>query len=229
MRQIVRLKGTNQVLPFDYFSLLTSYIHKCLGENNKYHDVMSNYAISSLYGTKMTPDKSGLDFSNGGYFTISSLDNEFIITLLTGIVKNRILFHDIKFDYFDDINEQFHDGWNHFSTLSPIILRKKTECGHEFSIFSDVDFEHLLEEQTKRKLKTLFNVDADLKINVNVNSGKTKNVRIHNSKNTTNYCQISILCNKDIANMIYNIGIGQLTGCGFGTLYKTSNHDFYRI
>ena len=34
---------------------------------------------------------------------------------------------------------------------------------------------------------------------------------------------------KELAELIYNIGLGQSTGSGFGTIYKTENHSLYRL
>ena len=46
--------------------------------------------------------------------------------------------------------------------------------------------------------------------------------------NIANQCQVSINCKKELAELIYNIGLGQSTGSGFGTVYKTENHKMYR-
>ena len=51
---------------------------------------------------------------------------------------------------------------------------------------------------------------------------------VKNVINKANQCQISIYTNKKIAELLYNIGIGQSTGSGFGVIYKTENHKLYR-
>ena len=57
---------------------------------------------------------------------------------------------------------------------------------------------------------------------------KVKKVLVMNVINIANQCQISMNCKKELAELIYNIGLGQSTGSGFGTVYKTENHKMYR-
>ena len=52
---------------------------------------------------------------------------------------------------------------------------------------------------------------------------------VKNVINHANQCHISIHTNKKVAELLYNIGLGQSTGSGFGTIYKTENHKTYKI
>ena len=67
----------------------------------------------------------------------------------------------------------------------------------------------------------------DVKIPEHVNH-KVSKVIVKNVLNLANTCHISIHTNKKVAEILYNIGIGQSTGCGFGTIYKTENKTLYR-
>ena len=59
-------------------------------------------------------------------------------------------------------------------------------------------------------------------------SNRIKTIMVNNVKNVVNQCQVDIKCNKYVAELIYNLGIGQSTGCGFGTIYKTENRKLYK-
>jgi CRISPR-associated endoribonuclease Cas6 len=230
MRIIVRLNGTNELVPIVNQHLMNGYIHKCLGENNKYHNTKNDYSISSLYGGKQLADKSYLDFSNGGYFVVSTINSEFFGDLIIGITQNNVLFKGITVNGFDTIQEKFYDGLNHFATLSPFIIKKYIDKKqYTFAKLSDDDFESVVENHLKNKLSKILNAEVDLKVSIpKHNSHKVKKIMIKNCVNYANQCQVSISCDKKIAELIYNIGLGQSTGSGFGTIYKTENTKFYR-
>jgi len=51
-------------------------------------------------------------------------------------------------------------------------------------------------------------------------------------KNVINHAssiQISVKTNKAVASKLYNLGLGQSTGSGFGTIYKTENYELYKF
>ena len=51
---------------------------------------------------------------------------------------------------------------------------------------------------------------------------------VKNVVNYANSCHINVYTNRKVAELLYNIGLGQSTGSGFGTIYKTENRSFYR-
>jgi len=225
-------KNTSDV-PVHNQSILNSYIHKCLGANNEYHDAKNNYCISHLYGGKLNPDKQTLSFKDGGYITISSLDTNFINKLLIGIINNPMLTNGMTFAGVDHINEKFVDGWNFFATLSPFIIKNNSDKkNYSFLTIHDKGFEQEVKNYLINKLKkidaSLDLSDFDVKIPTN-NSHKVKSVLVKNVINKANQCHISIHSNKKVAELLYNIGIGQSTGSGFGTVYKTENKNKYKL
>lgn len=214
-------------------SLINSWIHKCLGVNNVYHNVKSDYNISHLYGGKLNADKQTLSFENGGFLIISSKNNEFINKMLVGIINNAELINGMKFSGVDYINENFLDGWNHFSTLSPFIIKNYTSKKiYKFLTLKDPGFEQQVKSYLINKLSkidpTLELSNFDVKIPEHPNH-KIKKIMIKNVINTANQCQISIFTNKKVAELLYNIGVGQSTGSGFGCIYKTENHSIYKL
>jgi CRISPR-associated endoribonuclease Cas6 len=58
-------------------------------------------------------------------------------------------------------------------------------------------------------------------------SNKVRTIYVKNVKNMANICQFKLTSCKRLAELIYNYGIGQSTGSGFGTIYKTENHEHY--
>ena len=213
-------------------SQVNGYIHKCLGADNKYHDAVNNYAVSSLMGGRLNDDRQTLSFDKGGYITVSSNDPEFINTLLMGVLSNQEFTCGMKFAGVDPVNETFINGWNHFATLSPFLIKEYTSKDeYKFLTLNDPNFGQKVKSYLVNKL-TKINPELNLKnfdVNIpNNTSHKVKKIMVKNVVNHANQCHISINCDKKVAELLYNIGIGQSTGSGFGTIYKTENHKLYR-
>jgi len=229
MRIKIQFTKNTQAVPVNNQHMLNSYIHKCLGVNNKYHDAPSNYNISHLYGGKLIGDE--LQFNEGGYFVVSSMDQEFLTKLLMGVLNNQDLFCGMKFSGNNFITEKFYDGWNYFATLSPFIVKESVGDNKRFLTLDDKDFESKLESYLINKLSRV-NPELDLldfRVEVPKNSShKVKTVFVKNIMNKANQCQVNIFTNKAAAETLYNIGLGKSAGSGFGCIYKTENHHLYR-
>lgn len=238
MRTIIRFSENKELVPIVNQAIINGYIHKCLGRDNEFHNSKNDYCISHLYGGKLNEDKKTLSFNDGGYICVSSNNQSFLGSIISGILKNPELGWGMNFKRFDFIKEDFigsgtkYKSWHHFATLSPFIIKdyadKKT---YTFVTLNDVDFTIKVREHLMKKLSEIYDdidlTDFDIKIE-NRPSNKVKKIMVKNVINKANQCQISIFCKADVAEKIYNLGIGQSTGSGFGTIYKTENHNKYR-
>jgi len=230
MRIRINFSPSKTPLPMHNQSLVNSYIHKCLGHNNPYHNAKNDYCISSLRGGKMNNDNT-LDFPNGGFLTVTSNNGVFLNTLLIGLINNKEFIHGMEFSGVTHINEKFYDGWNHFATLSPFLVKEYCDKKrYTYLTLKDKDFSSKLKSYLIKKI-TAISPDLDLTdFDVNIPDNpthKVKTILVKNVANKANQCQINIHCNKKVAQLLYTIGIGQSTGCGFGTIYKTENHKLY--
>jgi len=233
MRIKINFSKNTSEIPISNQAMLNSYIHKCLGRNNIYHDAKNDYNISHLYGGKLNLESKHLSFDNGGYIIVSSKNNEFINNILIGVINNPSLMAGMTFCGVDHINEYFNNGWNHFATLSPFIIKKYIDKkNYSFITLNDTDFENQIKHYLINKLTkidtSLDLTDFEIKIPIN-DSHKIKRILVKNVINSANSCHISIYTNKKVAELLYNIGIGQSTGSGFGTIYKTENHKLYKL
>lgn len=255
MRIKINFSANTSIVPNNNRVVL-EYLHRCLGRDNEYHDKRSEYSVSHLYGGEICKDNpKNINYPNGGYFTISSQDKDFINNFLLGLIKNPILSNGMMFSKIDHIKESFLDGWNHFCSLSPFIIKnnngidnysfmtldgeyKRIEGKWQLLNNKDYNFEDVVKNYLIKKLSKInSNIDlSDFKVKIDEldkngikhNKHKVKKVYVNNVLNFANQCQISIYCNKKTAELIYNLGIGQSTGAGFGTIYKTENNSIYR-
>ncbi len=91
---------------------------------------------------------------------------------------------------------------------------------------NDILKEHIINKFSKINPKLDF---SNLKIEVTKHkSNRIKILLVKNVVNTTNICQIAINTNRKLAEYIYNYGIGQSTGCVFGTVYTTQFNNLYK-
>ena len=231
MRLKIKLTKNESLIPINNQHLVNSYVHKCLGRNNKYHDSKSDYCISNLRGGKLNSDKQSLNFDNGSFIVVTSENSDFISSLLSGISTNQEFFCGMKVNGFEFISEEFSDGYNIFKTLTPILIKEKVEeHKYKFVTIKDSDYISKLKTSIINKLSKIDSTLDFTNFSIEINdrtTNKTKLILVKNVKNVASQCDIVIHSSKKIAEYIYNYGIGQSTGSGFGTVYNSKNHNLY--
>ena len=127
MRVKIKFTPNTQPVPIQNYSLINSYIHKCLGSNNPFHDKHGNYNISSIQGGKRINTTKFLNFENGGFICISALgdDLKIIDLIIKGMVENLEFDFGMKFNGVEFMQDKFINGVNNFLTLSPILIKEK--------------------------------------------------------------------------------------------------------
>ena len=178
MRFKINLRKENDAannVPINNQHLLFSYIHTCLGRNNEWHGKPGDYCISGLCGGQMNPDMKTLSYLNGGYVIVASDDEKFLEAIINGLIKNKDLVAGMRFSDFELIEEKIYDGYNHFYTLSPILLKvnsledkrscktvilkargyEKFERYHNLVIMDYPEYEETLTKYLIRKLTTI--------------------------------------------------------------------------
>lgn len=230
MRIKIILSDSTLKIPINNQQMVNSFVHRCLGVNNEYHDVQSNYCVSNIRGCKLNDDRKTLSTIKP-FIIVSSNDGNFLNKLLSGISSNNSFGYGINVIGFEFINEELYDGFNLFKTLTPILLREKMENGKKrtITVFDD-DFIPKLKQSIVRKLKTIDKdvdlTDFDIQL-AKKSLKKTKMEYIKDVSSVGSLCDLVVYSNKKVADMIYNCGIGQSTGSGFGTVYEYKNHKIY--
>lgn len=230
MRLKIKLTANKEPIVINNQHLVNSYIHKCLGENNEYHDAKSDYCISNLRGGHMNNDKETLNFDGGAFIIVTSMDNDFIGKLMCGMSMNTDFGKGMTICGYEPMSDDLYGGFNIFRTLTPVLIK---EYGTDkFKTIKDDDYadvlkKHIINKFTKINPKLDFrNFDVTF-ANKNHPSNKTKLIRIKGRANIASQFDVIINSNKEVAEYIYNYGLGQSTGSGFGTVYNPKNHFNY--
>jgi len=226
----LKIKFTRNTFPVpNDRSAALSWFHRVLGLNED-HDEESNYSISPISGG--TFKGKTMEFPEGGWVIVSSNDESLLGKVALNCFKHD-LGYGMKFDSMQHISEEIQTGWNNFFSLTPIILRKRNEDGERvFITYEDEEFAELLLDRLKAKLLR-FDSSLDVsRIKLEVadhSSHRTQWTKLHDSDLLGSLCLVSINCNRDVGQIIYNFGLGNLTGCGYGAICLANNKSIYRF
>jgi CRISPR-associated endoribonuclease Cas6 len=230
MKLKIEFTKNTKPVPFTYMSNVNGYLHTIIGRNNKYHDKLSHYSTSFLHGGKITKDKKHLDFSNGVVWYISSPDVNFLMNNIAVNIDNHPDFiYGMKLNSINRINVMdFDEQKEHIiKTKSPILLKwydNKTKKNFYYTYESDDSItsqmmKNIIIKKAKLMGKNLNSNDFDIKFNREYEGKKIKWSSIKNIHHKTSVCPVKVKANdKDILNLIYDLGVGHSTGSGFGFL-----------
>jgi CRISPR-associated endoribonuclease Cas6 len=236
MRIKINFNPTNTEIPAkEIINLTKSYLHKIIGNNNIYHNKFSDYAITPLMRGKYNKLNKSFSFPNGTYIVFSTLNNNLLNIILNNI--EYVNFNNIlEFSNIEIIIENFTDGNNYVTTLSPILLRDhkiKTLKKNEITFKDKEHFEKILTEKTIIKLSKFDNnlnlTNFNIKLTNDQSYNKINIIPVNKIPNTASQCNLVINTNKKVMNVLYNLGLGMSTGCGFGTIYNTNNYQKYNL
>lgn len=255
-RILLKFKPNLMPVPINFQTMQNVYIYgKCFDGDKELHDSTNLHCTSQLYGGKLKDNS--IEFKNGGLISFSTINESIMRKLIMGAFKHKDLFCGMEFDCVDAVFEKFYNGCNHFSTLSPFVFKENDRDSYKYVVFNDPRFLSKISEKTKKNKLIILDYpefseyatnrtkNKLLKIDPELDLTKFK-IEIHPHKNHkikktiikkgnsdvvvfSNQCQLSIYGNSKVSELIYNVGLGQSTGSGFGTIYKTENHHLYKI
>ena len=197
---------------------VVGYIHKCLGDNNKWHNRSSNYSVSQMRGGRL--DKNGfIQYPYGGHIIVSSDDRDFISTLSDNIRNGTV--QTMKFE---DYATYKQSSMPNFDMVRINCLRLKVN-DKNITFEDEQNFIDILRSHTIKKL---------IKSGVSESDAETIIIEPFHKENwTTKWCkvkvgtkqenciktsciQIILKGNRSVREKLTSIGFGQSTGYGFG-------------
>lgn len=219
MRILLFTTKNESIVPFDYQYLLVGTMHKWLGVN-KLHDKISLYSFSWLNGASLCT--YGFNFRRGAQWFISFHDSDYLNTIIKSIQSSPELFCGMRVTDIIIKDVPNFTSVENFVLASPIFLKERHENTVKHLIYTDENVEKLLEYSIKHKM-SIANIpeDGSFKISIDKFNGmcKTKIVKIHDISNRCFYCPIHITAKNETKQFIWNVGLGNSTGVGFGSIY----------
>jgi len=221
MRLHLSLTPNKKPVPFNYQHQLTGALHKWLGEN-ELHDKISLYSFSWLRGKAERVD-GGLNFPNGAKWFISFWESKYGSDLIQGIVDKPDVLYGMKVDEVKVAKTPSFNNEQRFKVASPVLVRKNVDHeSRKHLTFKDDDVDEFLSRALNRKLSEagLENSFEPLKVTFDKTypSPKTKLVNLKGTQLRANFCPVIIKGNPKAIEFAWNVGVGELTGSGFGAL-----------
>lgn len=218
---IVKVKFSKPTMdvPVNNQKELNSYIHKCLGANNKFHDAFSDYCVSSLQGGKLDFSTGMLYFEDVPYILFTTNNQEFTVQFLNGIMKNENTLFGMHYDGFEFSDFEVSNYFDKVFLVSPLLLKIKDK---KISVKDD-NYLQLLKEHCIKKLAHNGIVDETFDIEIrNENKAKVKKIMVGDVFNICSMVSFIIKGKKETRLKLYNLGLGTSTGSGFGfvKIYK---------
>lgn len=219
MRICINTTSNNEIIPFDYQQKLIGVLHKWLG-NNELHDSISMYSFSWLMNGKITT--TGYNFERGAKWFLSFVDDKYLKTVVKTILDDPAMFGGLVVSDVSILEDPDLSQRSQFYVASPIFIKRKVEDNIKYYTFEDVEANQLMIDTINHKMELSgLPIDETLKISFDLSYSKKKikKVRIHKIDCKCNMCPVIIEGKESTKNFIWNVGVGNSTGAGFGAIY----------
>ena len=220
MRLHIKTTQNNSIVPFNYQNKLTGVLHKWLGENNLEHGEISLYSFSWLRNTQVF--ENGLICPKGASFFLSFYDTQRLKDVLANIRKAPEMFcgmhvEDVVIEHTPDLTQQ-----EQYNLGSPILIKRKENDKITEFYYNNPISGKLLEETLRTKMRLAGIPDDNtlsIAFDLNYTKKKTKLVWYDNISNKANMCPVIIHGTNLTKQFAWNVGLGNCTGIGFGSIY----------
>lgn len=219
MRILIQTSASQTVVSFDHIPFLAGVIHKWIGENNVLHGTTSLYSFSWLQGGRK--GNGGLFFPRGTSIFISAHDETLVKEIMKGAINQPELFAGMQVREIRIQNTPVFDQEEaHFMVASPVLIKMKEENRVIHCLFDDPDANDALTQSMQRKMKIAGMDDSGLSIRFDseYRSAHTKLINYNGIKNKANICPVIVKGTPEQIAFIWNVGVGNSTGIGFGAL-----------
>jgi len=222
MRLHLTLTPNTIPVPFNYQHQLTGALHKWLGEN-ELHDKISLYSFSWLRGKFKQLDQDHITYPNGVEWYVKSHDEKVIKKIKEGIDKDKTVAFGMKvYKQTTDPTPNFGSVFR-FEVDSPVLTRKNIdEKSRKHLTFEDEEADGCLTRTLRTKLERAGFSGNDLEVIVGFDrsyqNAHTKLMEIKDIKLRTSICPVIVAGTPEAVRFAWNVGIGEMTGSGFGCL-----------
>jgi CRISPR-associated endoribonuclease Cas6 len=220
MRLNLRLSGNTEPVPFDHLHQLTGALHKWLGWN-EIHDELSLHSFSWLEGGR--PGGGGLAFPRGATWALSFHDADAARRLLDGILSEPEVAYGMRvFEVQEQLVPAF-SGRYRFKVAGPVVARaRRGDGGRDYLMWDDPRAAEALTRVLRRKLeKAGFppeHVDASVEFDRSYPGARSKLATIKGISHKASLCPVIVTGTPEAVRFAWEVGIGELTGSGFGAV-----------
>ncbi len=222
MRLQLQLSPNTEPVSFNHLHQLTGALHKWLGEND-IHDGLSLYSFGWLRGAKRKIDH--LNFPVGSLWNISFYEDSVSKKLLQGILRQPDLFSGMRVM---EVQEQATPSFGNFyrfrTDQSAILARQSREDGsREYFLWDNPQADDVLTRLLRRKLEVAGfgdeHRDVQVRFDRSYQRARPRKVTIKGVDHKGSECPVWVAGTPGAVQFAWLVGLGDLTGSGFGGLY----------
>ncbi|MEZ4901764.1 MAG: CRISPR-associated endoribonuclease Cas6 [Spirosomataceae bacterium] len=219
MRLHIHLSKNTSIVPFVYQERQVSKLHYWIGRN-EVHDKVSLYSFSWLKNGRQ--EQGGLNFRNGSQFFLSCYDNTLIKQIIKKIQEDNDFGWGMKITSLTLENDPDFESPHRFLVASPVFIKRYQPDGKGNSFFyhNDQEANQYLTESLQHKLKEAgFPYDeVVVRFDDSYPNATTKGASYKGIFNKGSVCPVIIKGTPEQIAFAWNVGVGNLTGIGFGSL-----------
>lgn len=218
MRLYLQVTRNKKPISFNYQSFLTGAIHKWLG-NNEHHGTLSMYSFS-WFENVSTKRNAGIQLNNNSFFFISAFDEELIKKVVKGIMKDPSICYGSEVAKIQIRDTPVFTSKEKFLVGSPVFIKRRFDNSEKHITYEDPLCNDYLTETLQKKLKAaqLPFENTQVRFDPSYSSPKTKIISYKEINNRVNICPVIIEGTPEQIAFAWNVGIGNSTGIGFGSL-----------
>jgi len=218
MRIYLKLTKNTELLPYNYQSFLTGALHKWIGNNNIEHGKVSLYSFSWLQNIDTA--KGGINTKYGSYFFISAHGDLVIKTIINGIRKNPSVCFGIEVSEIIIQETPSFGTEQRFEIASPVFVRRFADNKDYHITYDNEKSAEFLTETIQKKLLIagLPNDGVRIRFDESYSSPKTKVIKYKDIGNKVNICPVIVEGTPEQVAFVWNVGVGNCTGIGFGAV-----------
>jgi len=222
MRLQLHLTPNTEPVPFNHLHQLTGALHKWLGQN-ELHDGLSLYSFGWLKNAQV---RNGyLHFPKGCIWNLSFSDDSIIKKIIAGImdaseVAYGLLVKEVR------IQEppEFGASYGFRTDGSAIVVRRQRDDNtREYLLWDNLAADAALTGILRRKLEMAGFTGPDLNVSVSFDRryarARTRKITIKNTEHKGSECPVIVEGTPEAVQFAWLVGIGELTGSGFGGVY----------
>lgn len=218
MRLHLRLTPSTEPLPFNHHHRLMGVLHRWLGEDNLYHEGQSFYGFGMLQGARVRRGK--LVFPDGADWDVGFFVREGARDLVGGILDDPGVTAGMRVDDVEVVPAPSFDRPHRFRVLSPVLARKRTDAGRDYLLWDDPEADAVLTASFRRKMQAAGLSGTDLEATVRFDrdypKARTKLLRVREAAHKGSLCPVWIDGSRAALAFAWRVGVGDLTGSGFG-------------
>jgi len=225
MRLKFILDVDNLTLPLNYRYALQSFLYSCLETNRAtlLHDdkTLKPFVFSNIIGKFKIEDKN-INYSGQCFFLMASSDKTIIEDVKAYVESNGFInLYDAKIPIkrVELIKRGFEDSIYSYRTLSPIVIFDKDEDGkYNFYHPEDNYFIEALAKNIKHKYSLLYDGECPAIDIYDITNIKRRMCEYKGFYYTAYDLALSMNANKEIHQLVMDLGVGYRNPAGFGML-----------